>query len=44
MSVWPPFEKRAAAAKVAGHQGANYARIGEAWDISRQSARVKWPS
>ncbi|WP_331740870.1 hypothetical protein [Streptomyces sp. NBC_01006] len=37
-------EKRAAAAaKVAGHQGASYARIGEAWGISRQSARVKWP-
>ncbi|MEV0990944.1 hypothetical protein [Streptomyces sp. NPDC049949] len=37
-------EKRAAAAaKVAGHQGASYTRIGEAWGISRQSARVKWP-
>ncbi|MFF5490284.1 hypothetical protein ACFY7Y_32805 [Streptomyces virginiae] len=37
-------EKRAAAAaKVAGLQGASYTKIGEAWGISRQSARVKWP-
>ncbi|MGW1189253.1 hypothetical protein [Streptomyces sp. NPDC002559] len=33
----------AAAAKVAGHQGASYTKIGAAWGITRQSARLKWP-
>ncbi len=36
-------DQAARAAKMAGHQGASYTRIGEAWGITRQSARQKWP-
>ncbi|MFJ5548575.1 hypothetical protein [Streptomyces sp. NPDC093225] len=31
------------AATLAGHQNASYTLIGEAWGITRQSARLKWP-
>ncbi len=37
----------AAAAEVAhraGNQGATYVQLGEAWSITRQSARTKWPN
>ncbi|MFF8993977.1 hypothetical protein ACF09H_29435 [Streptomyces sp. NPDC014983] len=36
-------EQAANAAKIAGHQGASYTKLGAAWGITRQSARVKWP-
>ncbi|MGP3983780.1 hypothetical protein [Streptomyces sp. KR80] len=33
----------AAAARTAGHTGASYAKLGAAWGITRQSARLRWP-
>lgn len=36
-------ELAASAAKIAGHQGASYTKLGAAWGVTRQSARTKWP-
>lgn len=36
-------EQAANAAKIAGHQGASYTKLGAAWGVTRQSARTKWP-
>ncbi|MFG2895058.1 hypothetical protein [Streptomyces sp. NPDC048248] len=33
----------ATSAKNAGHTGASYTKLGAAWGITRQSARLKWP-
>ncbi|WP_051812449.1 hypothetical protein [Kitasatospora sp. MBT63] len=42
--VGPAAEAAAAEiARRAGSQGASYVQLGEAWAITRQSARAKWP-
>ncbi|WP_326809658.1 hypothetical protein OHB04_40695 (plasmid) [Streptomyces sp. NBC_01775] len=39
----PPPNRFDHHAKIAGHQGATYPKIGAAWSITRQAARTKWP-